>query len=564
MEGLFPKLGETGCATTRPAKAALDPLRTSAHSERSYWPLRCARISDVYSNRGEAFLELDPTRPDLIFLAEPELKYRVFSEYGADQFTTDSSFRRFVWNALPERVNPIESHAFLFEPVLTNEGGERSGLAPQVLCDLGLAHLGLDWIDGPAVLEHFAPLSYFHEKEFAQAFTGPVLCDPYYGFVIFREDERWRNLPFVLDWLPKRARVVGEGISFFLKNPTNILNIGVLGARYLFAGLLDSSALSVASKFEIPDIIVRSTDELRQWEAATRSASSVIKDVGVWFRGQPREYMIVDRSQAVRNGYLPHSDIQDPSIVPSLFRNVAPLKEGKESYSRYLKDIFSWYEAARRVFGEDFEAVPLHTPARTETHLEEGEIEFSSDHVFLDADGNEVGGYTEHTYFNRSFWARNLLLQHYGAPTPYIDVTSSVEVSQFFAMNRFVRSTDGFGYEPFTWSSQDPRQWPTIYCFVVDRRCDPIAKSADLDVANLSLRAARQSCGLLGGGGLLARNYAARFVALRFRLHPEFFNASKLSARELFPDSSEDRVYSELRKHGGIGEDNSFPLYGFE
>jgi hypothetical protein len=488
--------------------------------------------------------------------------YVIFDADPDDPSDSDEAFRRSAWQMLMMMGlhNPIETHAFLFEPALSPVPAAQAVecLSPSALRELDLGALGLEWIDGAAIQSHI-PLSYFSMSGLAPAFTGPVLCDPYYGVAIAELDGAWRNAPFVMEQIFRRIDRTGAGHEL-IGNLSLALSDGVRSAYVLLRHLFEGEAAERLAALEIPEIEIGSLHELESWNRRIAEALSVTRNgARLWFRGQPREYWMPDRSAAVKAGFLQHSEIRDPSLVSSVYRNVAPLRSGGGAYRKFLQDVIAWQNAARAIFGEDFKEAPLDTAF--EDNAVGGGMEFGTHTVMMDDSGNVVEERSRHYHRQYSYWQRNLLLQHYGCPTPFIDITSSTAVALWFATHQFAPE-EGRLFAPAVWNADDPEDWPRIYGFILAPDMHPAVDSRLLDRERLSLRARRQSCGLLGAGGLLARNYAARYISVKFRLNPTLCRPSNMPEEFLFPKAGDDLVYRLLRERKDIQADNQFPLYG--
>ena len=178
----------------------------------------------------------------------------VFKAYDVDRFTSDASYARFARNTVKMLglLNPIESHALLYESVTLREedvrAEDRSYGCPQILTDIGLANIGLCWMDPAAIREQFG-LSFFSMSEFRKAFERPFLCDPHYGLSIFPHEGRWIHSSFTMDWLPKRQAASPDDVRFYLDDPSRILSDEVL-PQLCFGRLC--STIKAASNFLLP------------------------------------------------------------------------------------------------------------------------------------------------------------------------------------------------------------------------------------------------------------------------------------------------------------------------
>lgn len=461
-------------------------------------------------------------------------------------------------------LNHIESHALLYEPVFALPGSIDDDIdlqkVPQELLELGMNELQLDWVDADRIRKQL-PMSLFEEAPFANGFKGRVLCDSNYGVAIMQTDDGWTNTPFTMDWLPRRAKVLGPAIDAYVRNPSLILSDGVQACE-LVKSVLDARSVALDTDLaEPPEIIIESFNDLVEWhDELQRALVGVPSGAKVWYRGQANEYQMPDRTRAMQRGYLPHSNIRDPSLVPSLYRNAAAFRNGREEYAKFINEVFVWHAAAEELLGPDFTEVDLGEPFSG--HDLGAGLEFSTHHEYKDADGKLIGGKTRHYHKGFSFWQSGLLLQHYGCPSPFLDVTSSIEIAHWFATNKFTPS-EGRNFEMFEWEEgRTASSYPVIYAFILSPHLHPFVESRILNDKRPSLRAERQECGLLGGGGVLAKNYASRFLSLKFRLAPSVTADSRFDEEYLFPKSGEDEVYRALRDNKRLAKNTNFPLYG--
>jgi len=157
---------------------------------------------------------------------------------------------------------------------------------------------------------------------------------------------------------------------------------------------------------------------------------------------------------------------------------------------------------------------------------------------------------------------RNLVLQHYGAPTPYIDVTRDIRVAEWFAFNKMTvepngLSTSGMLPTPFSDSA--------IYAFLVPEGLVPMVETESLVTPDQALRPHRQNCAVLGGAGNLYRNAASRFIGLKIKFADGFRPMGLPTARHLFPGPDEDDMLKRLLANYEAPDDlpKRFPVYWF-
>jgi hypothetical protein len=85
-----------------------------------------------------------------------------------------------------------------------------------------------------------------------------------------------------------------------------------------------------------------------------------------------------------------------------------------------------------------------------------------------------------------------------------------------------------------------------VFVFPLVEDAHPFLDLASMLSVDLALRPTRQSCGLLGGAGNLARNYCARYVGLKLRLGPQFALRDPTPASFYFPSEGRDTALSTL------------------
>jgi len=177
-----------------------------------------------------------------------------------------------------------------------------------------------------------------------------------------------------------------------------------------------------------------------------------------------------------------------------------------------------------------------------------------------DADGRVLDEYIKQFRPGHDSVRRNLVLQHYGAPTPYIDVTRDIKVAEWFALNKLRIDSKGMTaigtvHAPFRESA--------IFVFLVLDDLVPMVETEDLVDPSESLRPYRQHCAVLGGAGNLYRNATSRFVGVKIKFGDAFLPAGLPTATWLFPGPDEDNALKQLlsQYQASVHETNIFPPY---
>ena len=190
------------------------------------------------------------------------------------------------------------------------------------------------------------------------------------------------------------------------------------------------------------------------------------------------------------------------------------------------------------------------------------DLGFSTRWTVFSKDGSVIQRYEKRHHLALSAYMRGLLLQHYGAPTAWLDITRDSTVARWFALQTMQRTPDGVRASPHTWGGTDPSRWPTVYVFPLVYGLSHFLDSETILQNTPALRPQRQRCGLLGGAGNLARNYGARYIGLKIRLAPGFTFEGLPAAGDLFPGPEEDQMLRELLEHqGSLEEPRQYPIY---
>jgi hypothetical protein len=116
-------------------------------------------------------------------------------------------------------------------------------------------------------------------------------------------------------------------------------------------------------------------------------------------------------------------------------------------------------------------------------------------------------------------------------------------------------------FEPFTWMDKPKSEWPCIYVFLLSKDFHAIVDSMQVNEKQVSLRAQRQECGLLGNSGFLLRNGSARHICLKLRLRPEVGAKTSISERYLFPPVKEDDLLRRILECAASRGFDKFPAY---
>jgi len=440
-----------------------------------------------------------------------------------------------------ELANPFERSALSLEPT---HPIQPSRMAKKITDLAGTSKVGEGYKDLKlSLLSMPLVASIAPDSEVARMLRGPFqaplyLLDPLYGFAYFpNRDGKFGNHCFAIDFWQAHLNSMPEGLSALMwKNRSdNMLSGGAFAARHLFSDIIppesDSAKLSL-----VPEITVHSEAHLNEIVSALREGAKRLPNVEVWFRGQWKDYQVPDRSELLNLRIAPYSNIPESDFTPSLYRNYDDFLENLESFETVLFEIAQWVEAARRQIPDDPKLADQFSRNAPRALSASGLTSFQ----------------------------RGLLLQQYGAPSAYLDITSDPAVATWFATRRCKQSASGqLAFSKYSWTSPDPSSWPTVFVFPLTKGLHPYLNLDSILSTSKALRPHRQSCGLLGGAGNLARNYCARYLGLKLRLHPTFVTKNSIDPSYFFPSANEDLVLAELAKSGFSSDGRRYPVTYF-
>ncbi len=147
------------------------------------------------------------------------------------------------------------------------------------------------------------------------------------------------------------------------------------------------------------------------------------------------------------------------------------------------------------------------------------------------------------------------LAQHYGIPTPGLDVTTDLHVATWFATNRFDKKDGRCSYEvskPGAWNSS-PEKWPIVFAgqTVTHSVGMSLQDCQELEKFGLAaLRPQRQQALFFHGGHSDHQNRMAETLVCAFRLAPGLYPTA-CDFDQLFPPPEEDKAYKCLLEFGG-------------
>lgn len=435
-----------------------------------------------------------------------------------------------------------------------------------------------------ALVRSYNPLADPFDLLHVPAGQDLFLFDPLVGFAIWREGSTIRN-----GWLGNMRDVLAlEGApqpvkDILLRSRSDHFSPGVCVYERLVGPRMRQRWRSARDEAGIPTVVIDSPAQLEAFADDLRNACELSgAPVSLVFRGQTEEYPLPDRRKlATPGGICPYADVRDHSLVPSLYRRYDGFTADPGRFRSFVSHLLDWSLYSDVVFGDPARYytpdgqpyTPKDQPADATAKMTLAFSGVSRDRAFEDLgpyttwtitgpEGEVIDHYVKVFQPGRDSVRRNLILQHYGAPTPLVDVTRDIGVAQWFAFNRIAvgeqgLTTSGMVAAPFRSS--------VIYAFLVLEGMAPLAHTERLVSADESLRPHRQACAVLGGAGNLYRNAVSRFIAVKIRFGDGFLPKDLPAAAHLFPGPDEDRMLARLLEQYRVEADPAvaFPVYWF-
>jgi hypothetical protein len=426
-------------------------------------------------------------------------------------------------------------------------------------------HQGLSLVSRAMVNAYNSAASLFDNVDAPASHPDLFLFDPLTGFVLWEHDGTVRNT-WLGNWrdlvqLQTQPPLIKD---LLLRSPADHFCIGTSLMTRLIGPLLPRRRLVKGDDAGIPTLIVNDQTELDGLIEDLRIACERAPfKVSAVFRGQSQEHRLPDRRDLVTALVTPYSDVRDHSLVPSLYRHYDGFLDNADHFRSFASHMLDWHFYSDMVFGDPvsyytLEGKPyvpkvVNGSATASCQVFAGDrsnlprafdgVEPHSVWTITGSDGTVIDTYVKRHNLAFDNVRRNLVLQHYGAPTPYIDVTHDIKVAEWFAFNKITveptgLSTSGEVPAPFNDSA--------IYVLLVPEGLAPMVDTGQLVTPDQALRPHRQACAVLGGAGNLFRNAVSRFIGLKIKFAASFRPIGLPSARDLFPGPDEDDMLKQL------------------
>ena len=315
--------------------------------------------------------------------------------------------------------------------------------------------------------------------------------------------------------------------------PQRVLDIGSYRGNRFWRG----SYPTHPSKLNLIELRIKNRRQLDKIIGRLNKAIDGTK-YQLWFRGQNQDYNLPEIDKSLKS-ILPYRDATDKSQVPSLYRyNNKNFKDFME-YLKTLTDLQK-YNSFYKHYLNLPEILTLPVFSETIRQLKNFSNEATEPLVIEAVGTNKKTGETvTHFHYYNPFLSKfqsSLFLQHYGFPTPVLDITKGIDEALFFAQYKI--RTDGI-------IKFNGRQKPIIYIYILNSETDPFIDSGTLMAERGVERPKRQKCGLLYGANNFCKNYYSRFISIKLVLESEITIDDPYY---YFPDESEDDFLSGLKQ----------------
>jgi Flp pilus assembly protein TadD len=392
---------------------------------------------------------------------------------------------------------------------------------PELVAEYGFAEDVLTRLfeAGFVVLDRESPEFGFLGDPFSPSVTSRyLLADPDYAAVLLPHPG---GPPGNANLAPLVHARYAEHYPIVGREPSALYSIGAIRGQLAFNGVETEAftpvQVTVSSRAQLDEILARIQANLADRPELT-----------VWLRGQTCEYLTGDLTSDAERGICPWRSLRDPSLVPSLCRHLSALGGGWRDYASALID-WGWYAT---FIDTEFDVPvseardPLDRP-RERLGDEWAAVEFTSTRST-----GEVRDY--HRVF-RSV-QKLFFFQHYGLPSPVLDITKDPDVALFFANHRI---------EDGRYVSVGPDPARVMYVLILQEGLDQFLDSRQVSEQYRLLRPLRQACGLIAGASMVNRNAYARYISVRIRLDGDIGHQA-LEPSYLFPHADEDAFLERL------------------
>ena len=279
----------------------------------------------------------------------------------------------------------------------------------------------------------------------------------------------------------------------------------------------------------------------KSFDDLKRQVSEIQDSLGrkLLFRGQTAHH---ETTRLIKNPHLLIEGLGETSLIPSIWRNL--LKNQPQSFHHFSGfDLLQW----SKIIYSQFDIQEVNR--RIDELKKRGDWIYSaqdmedSDDPLVSLFGRvrlDLAMGQNHNLAD----LLNTLLQHYGLVSPYLDLSSDLQVAMFFASHRFV-PTPGDTHYQFI-GSNDSKS--ILYLFRHNQ--DEMAEYAHDRVLHAlqPLRPKNQSC-VICRSSPYALNLAGLYLVGAIRIDFELPESERLSARELFPSVHEDNFLAALLRN---------------
>lgn len=314
------------------------------------------------------------------------------------------------------------------------------GLTPEVF-ELA-SRFGFEPLDFDLLLKHHPRQSILGSLWEAAGEPSALFVDPFYGVALAPKDGQLIAANFVLAYLVKYQKHLPKDVfREYVTRPAIVLDNGLELARQFLGGRISPAVDAQLEDMKTPEILVGSVDEYHDL-LADLCGCFVGSNCQLWLRGQNQDFLEPDPAELLKDPtFLSYRQVRSSSLVPSLYRRADALWGTMEGLEAYTTSLDAWMRAAGTILGQTVTSRPsmnFESNSSWESPDHAGGPKMSVTRSTTNGEHLEVE--TRDFHFEHDYHRWSLLLQHYGCPTQYLDVTNNRDVALFLQLDG-LRST---------------------------------------------------------------------------------------------------------------------------
>jgi hypothetical protein len=265
------------------------------------------------------------------------------------------------------------------------------------------------------------------------------------------------------------------------------------------------------------------------------------------YRGQQSHHRL---QRKFTNPYLDHPELGETSLLPSVWRHM--LNSTSDQFPNFTGiPMLGWSAILYKQW-------PIEEIRRREAALANtgeflftiSEMEDCSDELL-----KEFAKFRGYLHLEEAIFQNGLLtmMQHYGLPSPVLDLTTDLDVAIFFATHKFASNQT---HSTYSFNGTNSKNAILYVMLVNENEMHQHERNKVMSYAKPE-RPKRQSC-VVCSTNAWSLNLPAHYLVGAIRLDFDLSEPSKYSVRDLFPDEGSDPFLAAWAATG------SYPLTKFQ